>query len=172
MNRRSLVITGVGALAAAAGVGGALWQRQRAAPPADPAFWNLRFERPEGGELVLASLRGRPMLLNFWATWCAPCVKEMPLLDQFHQAQRARGLSVVGLAVDSPTPVREFLSRRPMSFPVGLAGLDGVELARSLGNDSGALPFSVLFSADGAVLTRKLGALHTEDLADWARQSG
>ena len=112
------------------------------------------------------------MLLNFWATWCAPCVKEMPLLDQFHQVQRARGLSVVGLAVDSPTPVREFLSRRPMSFPIGLAGLDGVELARSLGNESGALPFSVLFGADGTVLTRKLGALHAEDLTEWARQSG
>lgn len=172
MKRRSLLIGGVGAVAAAAGVGGALWQSRRSAAQADPAFWALRFERPEGGELALASLRSHPMLLNFWATWCAPCVKEMPLLDKFHQAQRARGLSVVGLAVDSPTPVREFLTRRPMTFPIGLAGLDGVELARTLGNDSGALPFSVLFAADGAVLTRKLGALHEEDLADWARQTG
>ncbi len=172
MKRRSLLIGGVGAVAAAAGVGGSLWQSRRGKVQADPAFWALRFERPEGGELVLASLSGHPLLVNFWATWCAPCVKEMPLLDQFHQAQRSRGLNVIGLAVDSPTPVREFLARRAVSFPIGLAGLDGVELARTLGNDSGALPFSVLFSADGAVLTRKLGALHEEELADWARQSG
>jgi thiol-disulfide isomerase/thioredoxin len=172
MKRRSLLIGGVGAVAAVAGVGGALWQSRRGVAQPDPAFWALRFERPEGGELALTSLRGHPVLLNFWATWCAPCVKEMPLLDKFHQAQRARGLSVVGLAVDSPTPVREFLTRRPMTFPIGLAGMDGVELARTLGNDSGALPFSVLFGADGAVLTRKLGALHEEDLADWVRQTG
>jgi thiol-disulfide isomerase/thioredoxin len=173
MNKRTLLIGSAGAVAALAGLGGALWQqRHRAESQPDPTFWALRFERPEGGELALQSLRSQPVLLNFWATWCAPCVKEMPLLDAFHQTHRARGWSVVGLAVDSPTPVREFLSRRPMTFPIGLAGLDGVELGRSLGNENGGLPFSVLFGPGGTVLARKLGALHEPDLADWARRLG
>jgi thiol-disulfide isomerase/thioredoxin len=169
MNRRGLLIGGVGAAAAVAGVGGALWQSRMAELQPDASFWSLRFERPEGGEVVTAGLRGQAFLLNFWATWCAPCVAEMPLLDKFHQAHRARGLQVVGLAVDSPTPVRSFLKNRPVSFAVGLAGLDGVELARSLGNGTGALPFSVLFDGGGQVVKHKLGALHPEDLSAWAR---
>jgi thiol-disulfide isomerase/thioredoxin len=172
MKRRSLLIGGAGAAAAVAGLGGALWQSRHAEPQPDAAFWSLRFERPEGGELAMAALRGQPFLLNFWATWCRPCVVEMPLLDKFHRAQRARGWQVVGLAVDSPTPVRAFLAQRAVSFPVGLAGLEGVELARSLGNASGALPFSVLFDAGGQAVAHKLGALHPEDLDVWAGRLG
>jgi thiol-disulfide isomerase/thioredoxin len=121
---------------------------------------------------VLADLKGQPLILNFWATWCAPCVKEMPLLDGFYREHRARGWQVVGLAVDSPTPVREFLGKLPVSFPIGLAGLNGVELSRSLGNPSGALPFSVLFDRGGRAVVRKLGLLKPADLADWLRQMG
>ena len=172
MNRRNLVIGGVGVAAAAAGAGGAMWRARHAQPPLDPSFWTLRFERPEGGELAVASLRGHPVLLNFWATWCAPCVTEMPLLDRFHREHLARGWQVLGLAVDSPTPVREFLGRRQLGFAIGLAGLDGVELARSLGNESGALPYSVLIDATGQVVARKLGALHPPDLAAWASLLG
>ncbi len=169
MKRRSLLIGGAGAAAAVAGVGGALWQSRTAELQPEASFWALRFERPEGGELALTGLRGQPFLLNFWATWCAPCVAEMPLLDKFHQAHRGRGWQVVGLAVDSPTPVRSFLKSRPVSFPVGLAGLDGVELARTLGNSTGALPFSVLFNAAGQAVKHKLGAMHPEDLASWLK---
>ena len=172
MKRRSLIIGGAGAAAAVAGVGGALWQSQHAELQPDASFWALRFERPEGGELAVAALRGKPFLLNFWATWCAPCVTEMPLLDKFHQAHLSRGWQVVGLAVDSPTPVRSFLARRAMSFPIGLAGMDGVELARGLGNGTGALPFSVLFDGAGQALAHKLGALHPEDLDDWGKRLG
>lgn len=169
MNRRHWVLAGVGVAAAAVGAGSAWWRSSRSVPSAEEAaFWTLRFERPEGGELLAASLRGHPLLLNFWATWCPPCIKEMPLLDAFHRDQRGRGLQVLGLAVDGPTPVREYLARRPVAFPIGLAGLEGVELARTLGNSSGALPFSVLFDARGEAVQHKLGALHPEDLAAWA----
>ena len=174
MNRRRRGLVGGVALAAgAAGVGGAWWRSERSteegaaqAPALD--LWALRFEQPGGAELVFASLRGKPLLLNFWATWCPPCVTEMPMLDRFHHEQQGRGWQVVGLAVDSPTPVREFLARQPMGFAIGLAGLNGVELTRSLGNSNGALPFTVVFNRAGKAIRTKLGSLTEQDLSDWA----
>src|SRR5262245_17845603 len=108
MNRRLLLSAGVAVAAAGAGAGWSWWRHREtdAAAGAAQALWQERFEQPSGGELVMAPLRGQPLILNFWATWCAPCVKEMPLLDAFYKERKAAGWQVVGLAVDSPTPVR------------------------------------------------------------------
>lgn len=173
-SRRRLLGAGVGLAAVLAG-GGLSWWRHSAAPAAAAAdeglaaLWQLRFSRPEGGELVFAELRGKPLLINFWATWCAPCVREMPQLDRFHREFGAQGWQVVGLAIDGPTPVREFLQKLPVGFAIGLAGLDGTELVRTLGNPQGGLPFTVLIGADGRVLQRKLGETSFDELAAWVK---
>jgi thiol-disulfide isomerase/thioredoxin len=169
MKRRSLVVgSAVGAAAALAGAGLAWWRMRVDEPELPPHFWGSRFERPEGGELVLADLRGKPLVLNFWATWCAPCVTELPLLDRFHREHNPQGWTVVALAVDSPTPVREFLRQRPLAMPVGLAGMDGVDFGRTLGNTMGGLPFTVVLDSAGAVRSRKLGALKAPDIEAWS----
>ena len=72
--------------------------------------------------------------------------------------------------MDNRTSVVEFLKQRPMGFPIGLAGIDGVDLSRRLGNASGALPFTILFDRTGVAVDRKLGAIHSEDLQGWARR--
>lgn len=169
MNRRQLLLGGAGAAAALAGAGLAWWRHALDAPQIAADFWSLRFERPEGGELALASLRGRPIVLNFWATWCPPCLKEMPDLDRLHGVHAAQGLQVVGLAVDGPTPVRQFLARQPVRFAIGLAGLDGTELSRRLGNSNGGLPFTVVFDGQGRLRHRKLGQTSYEELDRWIR---
>ena len=161
-----------GAGAAAALVGAGLWQWQGRTDPAAAAIWALRFERPDGTPLVMAAFRGRPLLLNFWATWCPPCVKELPLIDQFQrdqQAQGGQGWQVVGLAVDQRAPVIELLQRQPVSFDVGLAGLEGIDLARALGNTGGGLPFTIALNRRGGVIQRKLGSLQAADLTRWAQ---
>jgi thiol-disulfide isomerase/thioredoxin len=178
MDRRTMMISvGVGAGAALAGAGLAAWRLTprgdaAALEPAVTALFQQRLPRPDGGELDFATLRGKPLLLNFWATWCPPCVREMPLLDRFARERAAAGWQVVGVAVDGPTPVREFLQRQPVGFPVGLAGFGGADLARSLGNAGGALPFTVVLAADGRVVARKMGEAHAEDLAAWAAAAG
>ena len=156
----------VAVVAAAAGAGFAL---KRFSPgEADLAgFWDRSFPTPDGGTLALSSLRGQRLLLNFWATWCPPCVEELPLLSAFYTQNKANGWHLLGLAVDKPAPVNQFLARSPVSFPVALAGMEGVDLSRSLGNAAGALPFSVLFDADGQIRQRKIGQLHEADLVAW-----
>jgi thiol-disulfide isomerase/thioredoxin len=166
MNRRNILAAGLGAAALAAGAGWSAWQR-RALDTESGGLWDQRFPTPDGGELVMAHFRGRPLVLNFWATWCPPCVKEMPELDRFHRSQAAGGARVVGLAVDGPTPVREFLTRVPISFPIGLAGFEGTDLSRRLGNAQGALPFTAVFGADGRLRHRKLGETSVEELQRW-----
>lgn len=171
MNRRRWAL---GTAAGGAALCGMLWRwHQEQAAPGPPSegeqgLWTLRFPRPEGGELDMARFRGRPLVLNFWATWCPPCLKEMPQIDQFHRVFQARGWAVVGLAVDGLAPVREFLARQPVGFAVGLAGFEGTELSRALGNNRGALPFTAVFDRNGRIVQRKLGETSFDELSRWA----
>ncbi len=171
--RRTWLFGGVAAAAALAGAGGGLWWERRGAAAndgtLDASFWSQRFDRPDGGEMVVEQLRGKPLLVNFWATWCPPCVEEMPLIDAFFREHGGNGLQVVGLAIDQPSSVRKFLAKTPVSYPIGLAGLQGTELIKQLGNTEGGLPFTLMVDADGIVAARKMGKLDTADLQAWRR---
>jgi len=130
----------------------------------------LQWEVPQGGDFMrMADFRGRPLLLNFWATWCPPCVEELPLINAFYKENLANGWQVLGLAVDKASAVQAFLKKMPLEFPVGMAGIAGADLGRSLGNLAGGLPFSVALSANGSVIQRKMGRLTASDLQAWAR---
>lgn len=167
--RRRLLYAGVAGTAALGGLA-CWWFAPRAGPSGtEQALWGLQFDTPEGRVLVLKSFAGRPLLLNFWATWCPPCVQELPMLNAFYREHAAQGWQVLGLAVDQPASVRRFLQHTPLQFPVGLAGLGGADLSRSLGNLSGALPFTVVLDArQGRVLQRKSGPLTAQELQQWA----
>jgi thiol-disulfide isomerase/thioredoxin len=169
---RRLWLTGVvAAAAAAAGAGVAWWRSQPQAmgPGAEAQLWSQVFTTPDGQPFAMADLKGKPLLVNFWATWCPPCVKELPMLSEFAGKQGAGGIQVVGLAVDKPEAVLRFLQRQPVQFPVALAMQGGLGLSRALGNLQGGLPFSVLFDAKGQVRQRKIGELSSEDLANWSK---
>ena len=171
--RRRVLFAGVGLAAIAAGSGLALWRRQSEpapdaqAPVPEPSLWSHTFETPSGPPLAMNTLSGRPVLLNFWATWCPPCIKELPLLDGFHREHGSTDWQVIGLAIDQREAVVDFLKLRPVTYPIALAGADGLKLSRSLGNAAGGMPFTIVFDRAGQAVAQKLGAVTAEDLAAW-----
>jgi thiol-disulfide isomerase/thioredoxin len=172
MGRRHWLTAGV---AVAAGLAGAIvaWQKYQPQGVLDEAtqnFWQQEFDKPEGGTLRMAAFRGKPLLVNFWATWCPPCIEELPLIDAFYKENQSKSFQVVGLAVDQPTMVKRFLSQKPLQFPNGMAGLNGTQLGISLGNAESVLPYSVLFDAKGRLLAQKAGRLEQKDLDSWLQK--
>lgn len=172
-SRRNWLLGATAVTAATVGAGFAWWKLPSVAAPVAPppidGFWSLQWDTPHGNRLAMESFRGRPVLINFWATWCAPCIEELPLINDFYRQNKVNGWQVLALAVDKMTSVQSFLQKMPLEFPVAVAGMSGSELARGLGNLAGGLPFSVVLSAEGAVVHRKLGRLTPDDLAAWLR---
>lgn len=169
VNRRVAMYAGVAALAAIGGVGVA-WKSQELgaiSPEALNSFWAAEFDTPAGESLSMKSLQGRPLVINFWATWCTPCIEEMPLIDAFFRENESKGWQVLGLAIDQPSRVRQFLTQFPVNYKIGLAGLNGTELGKLLGNDVGGLPFTVVLNADGKLILSKLGKLTANDIKKW-----
>lgn len=162
--RTVLALTAAAAAAIGAGVA---WRRLALDEPQDQGIWHHQFADLDDELITLADFKGQPLLLNFWATWCPPCVAEMPMLSDFHLRAQEKGWRMLGLAVDQPEPVRRFLQQTPVSYRIAIAGFAGVELTRQLGNTQGGLPFTVVFAADGSVQHRKLGQLSAADLQQW-----
>ena len=169
VNRRKAMYLGVAALAAIVGAGVA-WRRQpvSASPDVLNAFWEADFDTPAGVSLPMKAFQGRPLVINFWATWCAPCVEEMPLIDDFFRQNQTKGWQVIGLAIDQPSRVRQFLTQFPESYAIGLAGLTGTALTKQLGNELGGLPFTVVLDGQGQLIQRKLGKLTADEIKNWA----
>lgn len=172
MDRRWLLVAAA-ASAVGGGAGWAWWQSRAELTPTKAApelasFWATPWLDPQGAPLAVQPYQGKLLLLNFWATWCPPCVEELPMLNAFFQQNKGNGWQVLGLAVDRVEMVQHFLRQNPLDFPVAMAGLGGAELGRTLGNVSGGLPFTVVVNRAGAIAQRKLGRVTAENLQQWA----
>ncbi|MEM5438476.1 TlpA disulfide reductase family protein [Paraburkholderia diazotrophica] len=139
------------------------------AAPADSSnavnqLWSANVTNADGKPQSLAGFKGRPVVVNFWASWCGPCVEEMPSLSQLHKEYAKKGIEFVGLGVDSDKNVKAFLQKVPVDYPVFVAGFGGADLARSFGNNAGGLPYTVVIDAKGVVRSTKLGQVKPDEL--------
>jgi len=151
--RRALVFAAVAVGAGAAG----LWFGAR--PKPGSPLEQAELTDLEGRARRIAEWRGKVVVVNFWATWCAPCREEIPMLMEVRGARAASGLEIVGIAIDNPAKVAEYVANVKISYPVLIAGGEGLDLIRQLGNSAGGLPFTVFLGRDGTPLRTRLGAL-------------
>lgn len=124
-------------------------------------------EDSHGRPQPLSQWEGRPLLVNFWASWCAPCLEEMPLLDSLARDQATDGLQVLGIAIDREDNIRRFAHDHPVHYPLLIANGAVQDILPALGNASRGIPFSVLVDAQGHVRHIRLGALHPAELKKW-----
>jgi thiol-disulfide isomerase/thioredoxin len=172
----------VAALAAALGLGTGVYYVARtpqetgfpavgrpAAAPAQPgdAMPAITLPDVDGTPVDFARFGGRPLLINVWASWCGPCVEEMPMLAAFAAAQPADGVQVVGLAIDTPDGVRDFLDRVPVTYPIVIEQPAPDDASVRLGNAQGLLPYTVLVGADGNIVKQKLGPFADGEIEQW-----
>lgn len=122
----------------------------------------------DGAPLQLpAAYAGRRVLVNLWASWCGPCIEEMPELDRFARAQGTNGVQVLGIALDDAQAVRAFLERIPVSYPIALDAPGPADAGVRLGNPRGVLPYTVLLSEDGRVVKQRIGPFAHGEIDDW-----
>lgn len=174
--RQTALIVLVALLAAGAG----LWLGQdRRLPPATPlppgtevleigdVAPAIELPDPEGRPVSVLPRPGRRVLINFWASWCPPCIKEMPLLNEFAAQHAAKGIDVIGIALEDAEAVRAFLDENPVDYPIVITEVGLVDLSTRLGNARGVLPYSVLIDAQGRIEKMKLGEFTADQLTTW-----
>ena len=163
------VFGGVGLLAALAGL--ALWLGARPAPGVKPAevapaaLFASAFADTAGRSHALGEFQGKVLVVNFWATWCAPCREEMPAFSRLQARWARHGVQFVGLAADDPRKVERFGRELAISYPLWVGGDEVGELSRRLGNRLGVLPHTVLLDGQGNVLESRVGP-YTEAMLD------
>jgi thiol-disulfide isomerase/thioredoxin len=166
MKSRALIYTAVGLLFAAAG---AYFGMRHVEPaPAESAAVSKLFSQSlpdtKGQPQPLSQWKDKALVLNFWATWCAPCVDEMPELSALQTEVAPANVQILGIGIDSAANIAQFASKYKITYPLYTGGLDATELSRQFGNKAGGLPFTVLVGRDGRVKKTYLGRLKIEEL--------
>jgi len=108
--------------------------------------------------------RGKVLVVNFWATWCAPCREEIPIFVAMQDQYRDKGLQFVGIAIDQVDKTREFATSFKINYPTLMGGFDTVELSQQVGNSKRGLPFTVVLDRHGKIASTELGGITREKL--------
>lgn len=150
----AVLFTGIGVY-----VGSKRFEPEPAADTAVGALMQATLPDAGGAQRKLSDWQGKTLVVNFWATWCPPCVDEMPELVELHKDMADRNVEVLGIGIDSPSNIRQFSEKHNITYPLFVAGMVGTELSRQFGNQAGGLPFTVLIGSDGKVRKTYIGRL-------------
>ncbi|KWE81487.1 TlpA family protein disulfide reductase [Burkholderia territorii] len=176
MMKRMLALAVVAAAAVAGGLAAGHWFRggsaddgvavAASATPGSPVdqLWAASLTGVDGKPASLASFKRQKVVVNFWASWCGPCVEEMPELVALSHEYKQKGIRFIGIGVDSDQNVKNFLQKVKVDYPVFVSGYAGADLARNFGNTAGALPFTVVIDETGKVRETKLGQIQPAEL--------
>lgn len=159
LSRRAWMIGAAAIAAVALGAGAALWVSSHAQRRDGSALLALVLPDADGHPQPLSQWRGKVLVVNFWATWCAPCREEMPQLVAAQSRDGAKGVQFVGIAVDDVDKVRAFSNDIKLNYPALIGGYGAIELSKALGNELSALPFTIVLDRDGRVAHTQLGPL-------------
>ena len=164
--RQWIFICLISVLALVAGVFSSQWisKTKLASDSSVQAFFTNPWQAPDGKTIDSEKWQGKILVVNFWASWCPPCVEEMPVLDKLQKEFLQQNVLFVGIGIDSPSNIREFLKNTPISYPVAIGGLEGSNLSKQLGNTQGALPYTIIINTKGKVIYSKLGKISEDDL--------
>jgi peroxiredoxin len=121
------------------------------------ALFAANFQDETGKSQALSQWKGKLIVVNFWATWCPPCLEEMPELSRLQDAYRGRNVVVLGISTDELDKIREFSNEHPMSYPLLSGNIEAMDLGISLGNDKGVLPYTVIIKTDGTIAKTYFG---------------
>ena len=132
-------------------------------PPVPEVLPGFSLQDRDGKARTLADWKGRPLVVNFWATWCAPCRREIPLLNQVRAARKAQRLEVIGIAVDFREDVLAYVKERPIDYPLLSGEEDGLAALKSVGM-SAAFPFTLFADSRQRIVALKVGELHQDEL--------
>ncbi len=110
--------------------------------------------------------QGKVLVVNFWATWCPPCLKEMPEFEALHAEYEKKGLQFIGIALDDAEPVKEFIASKKITYPILLGEDQGTKIAHDLGNIVNTVPFTVIVNKKGLVVKSHMGELSREQLLE------
>ena len=173
MQKKWLVIPlALAALAAGVWLAQTRYAPQPPAAPAIAALWQVGYPDLQGQRQALSQWRGQVVVLNFWASWCAPCREEMPDFAALRTQYRPSGVEFVGIAIDNPASVSRFLQQMPVAYPILIGEGAAHSLARQLGNPSGALPYTIVLDRDGNIALSHLGRLPRATLEAALRKIG
>ncbi|MGV0997929.1 MAG: TlpA family protein disulfide reductase [Fluviibacter sp.] len=139
-------------------------------PQVTAKFFDAKFHDVKGNIVDLTALHGKVVVVNFWSTWCPPCVEEMPMFSEVQTQWKDKNVVFVGIAADQADNVKEFLNKTPVNYPIVVGGQAGFELSQQLGNRHDAVPFTVIINAKDGISSRHFAIYSRQDLeADLAK---
>ena len=168
MNRRQWFgILGIGLFALIVGIVSSQWVFKKSEAIPDPAvtlFLENDWQTPEGKPINTKHWQGKILVVNFWGSWCPPCVEEMPTLEKLQQEFFQQNVLFIGIGIDSPSNIRDFLLKTPVSYPIANGGVQGSAMYRALGDTQAALPYTVVIDVNGKIKSTRLGKIQENDL--------